>query len=392
MRKPDLQDDDFLTFHDAPWVMALRSSLIHWYRKQARDLPWRRSRDPYAIWVSEIMLQQTQVSTVVPFFERFMKSFPTVEKLAAASEAAVLKRWEGLGYYRRARNLHRAAREVTDQYDGQVPRDSATLSRLPGSGQYTAGAILSIAFDCREPIVEANSRRVLSRLFAIKGDLSRQPGKHLLWDLAKFVLPDKNVGDFNQAMMELGSQCCQKQYPRCMECPVKKWCRAFQEGLQEELPFTPAQPKIQAVREVAVIVRKGKRVLVVQRPNDGRWAGMYDFPRFECSFRSKEKIRQLMVRGVHQQTGVPIQAGNKIGQIRYVVTRFRTSVDCYEAHFLNTGKSNRSENDISVNTLQKEQQEAGSLWHMQWATRKQIDSFPMSVPARRVIRLLEDFD
>ena len=193
---------------DAAWRRAFRRQLLAWYRRHKRDLPWRRTSDPYAVWVSEIMLQQTQVATVIPYFERFLAAFPTIRALAAADERDVLRHWEGLGYYRRARQMHLAARVLVAQHAASFPRELDTVRTLPGIGRYTAGAIASIAFDLRAPILEANTVRLLSRLVAFDGDPASTAGQHALWSLADALLPARGCGEFNQALMELGSLVC----------------------------------------------------------------------------------------------------------------------------------------------------------------------------------------
>ncbi|HSG04908.1 MAG TPA: A/G-specific adenine glycosylase, partial [Nitrospiria bacterium] len=204
----------------SPNITLLRKHLLAWYRKSRRDLPWRRTRDPYHILVSEIMLQQTQVDTVIPYYHRFLKAFPTVSKLSRAPERKVLKLWEGLGYYSRARNLHRAAKEVHSGFEGKVPDTLEKLESLPGIGRYTAGAVASIAFDRRTPIVDGNVKRVLCRLFAIEDDPAATSVKNRLWELAESLVPGKSPGDFNQALMEFGATLCRPRNPSCGECPV----------------------------------------------------------------------------------------------------------------------------------------------------------------------------
>ena len=226
------------------------------------------------------MLQQTQVATVRPYFERFLAALPTVEALAAADEHEVLRLWEGLGYYRRARQLHQAARLICSRHGGRFPRDIEQLRRLPGIGRYTAGAILSIAFDQPQPILEANTSRLFSRLLAWSGEPASAAGQRLGWAMAEAVLPRRGAGRFNQALMELGSEVCQPRQPRCAVCPVASLCRAFAAGLQSRIPPPRRKAARKAVREAAVVVRRRGRVLLLQRPEGGRWAGLWDFPRF----------------------------------------------------------------------------------------------------------------
>ncbi len=212
--------DPSVVWPDVMWKARFRRRLMTWFRRSARDLPWRSTRDPYAVWISEIMLQQTQVVTVVGYFERFLAAFPTVVDLAAADEQQVLRLWEGLGYYRRARQLHAAAKIIVAEHQGRFPRDPQQIRDLPGIGRYTAGAIASIAWDAREPILEANTLRVFSRLLGYRGDPTQSRGQQLLWDFSASVLPAKEIGLFNQALMELGSEVCTPRSPLCDRCPV----------------------------------------------------------------------------------------------------------------------------------------------------------------------------
>ena len=253
-RKP-IEDQSTLVF-SAAQRQSLRRRLLAWYATHKRDLPWRRSRDPYRVWISEIMLQQTQVATVGNYFERFIRNFPDVRRLAAARETEVLREWEGLGYYRRARQLHAAAQQIVAEYGGQFPADASELQKLPGIGRYTAGAIASIAFDKRAPILEANTIRLLSRLIGFRGNPHSLSGQRPLWRVAEELLPQKRVADFNQALMELGSLVCTPSEPNCPACPVSTMCAANAAGLQTEIPPAKPRPVYAELHEAAVIVRK----------------------------------------------------------------------------------------------------------------------------------------
>jgi len=257
--------------------------LLEWYRKQKRDLPWRRSRDPYHIWVSEVMLQQTRVETVKPYFERFVSLFPTVEALAEAPEDVVLKAWEGLGYYSRARNLQSAAREVAEKYGGQVPSSKEQFSSLKGVGPYTAGAVMSIAFNQREPAVDGNVMRVLSRYFCIEEDVAKGGTRALMERLQYELIPDGEASDFNQAIMELGALVCTPKSPHCLVCPVMAQCAGRLEGKEEALPIkTKAKPPRPEYRACALAVSgDGRRVLLRRRPAQGLLAGMWELPHVE---------------------------------------------------------------------------------------------------------------
>jgi A/G-specific adenine glycosylase len=252
--------------------------LLAWYRRCRRDLPWRESRDPYRVWVSEIMLQQTQVDRVREYFTRFMGRFPDVAALAGAAERDVLKAWEGLGYYRRARQLHAAAKRIVAEHGGDFPQTAAGLRELPGIGRYTAGAIASIAFGQPEPIVEANSRRVIARLVGHAepvGGARDEP----LWQVAAALVPPRNAGLFNQALMDLGAMVCTVSRPRCECCPLAAACVARASGRVEELPVLPRQRAVKQIRETALVLRIGRRVVVERQREGAWWEGLWDFPR-----------------------------------------------------------------------------------------------------------------
>lgn len=258
------------------------TELLNWYNTHKRDLPWRRSRNPYYIWISEVMLQQTRVETVIPYYHRFIEQFPTVEALADAPEEQVLKAWEGLGYYSRARNLQAAVREVKTSYGGQVPDSKEDISSLKGVGPYTAGAVLSIAYNKPEPAVDGNVMRVLSRYFLLRDDIAKPATRAGMEKLAKELIPEGKAGDFNQALMELGATVCTPKSPHCLTCPVMELCAGRLEGAADELPVkTKAKPPRPERRAVAYIEGAGAergRVLIRQRPKEGLLARMWELP------------------------------------------------------------------------------------------------------------------
>ncbi|MEM6453573.1 MAG: A/G-specific adenine glycosylase [Acidobacteriota bacterium] len=255
---------------------ALRAALLAWYRRHARDLPWRRTRDPYAIWLSEVMCQQTRVETVIPYYERWLAALPTVDDLAAADEDRVFKLWEGLGYYRRARNLHRAAQRVVA--DGGFPIAAVDWMDLPGVGRYTAGAIASIVHGEPAPVVDGNVKRVFARLFAIDDSIDASATIRRLWSIAEALVDPEDPGAFNQALMELGARVCTPRRPQCLTCPLSSMCAARAAGRQADLPVRRAKRAVPH-RDVALArVRRGARVLLVRRPPDGLLAGLWDFP------------------------------------------------------------------------------------------------------------------
>lgn len=262
---------------------SLHTALLGWFARVARDLPWRRGHDPYGTWISEVMLQQTQVDRVVDYFHRFMERFPTVERLAAAPEAEVLRAWEGLGYYRRARQLHAAARRIVADHGGLVPDTVTALRGLPGIGRYTAGAIASIAFDHPEPVVEANSRRVLARLTAHAEPLDGTAGDAPIWAIASALVPPRRAGLWNQALMDLGATTCTPRAPICSACPLASHCLALATGRVGSIPVSTPRPPAVAVEETAVVVRRGSSVLVIRRGPGEWWEGLWDFPRLPAT-------------------------------------------------------------------------------------------------------------
>ncbi|MEX2212881.1 MAG: A/G-specific adenine glycosylase [Phycisphaeraceae bacterium] len=264
---------------------AIRRKLLAWYRNHRRDLPWRaregETPNAYHVLVSEAMLQQTQVATVIAYFHRFIEAFPTVEALAAADEQRVLRLWQGLGYYRRARNLHASAKVIVEQHGGRVPDSVEALSALPGVGRYTAGAVASIAYGRAEPIVDGNVARVLARWFAIEEAIDAPATKARLWSLAAELVPAKGASDFNQAMMELGALVCQPRGPKCVACPVRGECEAAKRGEAEAYPVKAARRKPRAVKHQVVAIESGGAFLFEKRPAQGLWSNMWQLPTAE---------------------------------------------------------------------------------------------------------------
>jgi A/G-specific adenine glycosylase len=335
--------DNELSFFTTPQRQILRRRLLAWYAVHKRDLPWRQSRDPYRVWISEVMLQQTQVATVSDYFDRFIGAFPDLHSLAAAEETDVLKLWEGLGYYRRARQLHAAAKKVVVEFGGKFPEDPSDLQKLPGIGRYTAGAIASIAFGSRTPILEANTIRLLSRLVAFRGNPHSQVGQQPLWRVAEEILPQKRVAEFNQALMELGSLVCTPSEPSCSECPLSKVCVAYAAGLQQEIPPAKPRPIYTDLREAAVIVRKNGSVLVRRCAEDERWAGLWDFPRFAVEADGPLFARTEIAAKVSSQTGIECAPGGLLKTMKHGVTRYRITLDCYQATYV-SGRVRASKN------------------------------------------------
>lgn len=308
----------------------VQRALLDWYAVHRRNLPWRRTRDPYAVWVSEMMLQQTQVATVTAYYEAWMRRFPDVTALARAHEDEVLHAWQGLGYYSRARRLLAGARAVVERHGGRVPDDVAELRTLPGIGPYSAGAIASIAYGRPEPLVDGNVTRVLTRLFALRGDPARAPLKSELWQRARDLIYEPRASDFNQALMELGATLCTPQKPRCAECPLAPECAARRAGIAAELPETARRPKTTAVLMVAAVVQRRGRVLVTELARDApRWAGMWQFPATEV--KTRETPRRALARAVRESVGLDAQANELVTVVRHGVTRYRITLEAYRA-------------------------------------------------------------
>ena len=309
---------------------ALRRALLAWFDAHRRPMPWRESRDAYPIWVSEVMLQQTTVAAVVPYFERFLAAFPTVRHLAAADEQRVLHLWQGLGYYRRARHLHAAAKRLVADHGDEPPDDPAVWAELPGVGRYILGAVMSQAFERKLPIVEANSLRVLARWFASPLDPRAGAGQKWVWLAAAAVLPDARVGDFNQAVMELGATVCTPVAPRCDECPVAKWCEARRLGSQATIPPKPKAKAITSVAEVGVILHDDRAVCLFQRrPDAKRWANMWEVPHGEVA--PGETPEDAAARVVRELTGFAATLGEEVATVRHGVTRYAITLTGFAA-------------------------------------------------------------
>ena len=354
------------------WRRSLAKKLLAWFAEHARDLPWRRTHDLYAIWLSEVMLQQTQVATVIPYWKRFLSRFPDVDSLAAADEREVLRLWEGLGYYRRARQLHIAAKQIVAEHQGKFPTSHEAVRGLPGIGRYTAGAILSIGLDQRLPILEANTIRVLSRLTAFEGDPSSNAGQKYLWSVAEQILPVKKCGAFNQALMELGSEICTPKSPACDRCPVAALCQARERQLVELLPRAAKRTKYEEITEVAVIVRERGRVLVRHCQPGERWAGLWDFPRFSAGSEGDNGMsieRQVPLR-IRELAGLEVVAGQRLTTLKHGVTRFRITLHCYEA------------------TRVKHSPGGAARGNVQWVAIDQLTNYPLSVTGRKIARLI----
>ena len=325
---------------------AFRQNLLRWYRRSHRKLPWRATRDPYRIWVSEIMLQQTRVDTVLPYYARWLRAFPTVQALARATDDRVLKLWEGLGYYSRVRNLHRAAQIIVREHDGKLPRTLDSLLELPGVGRYTAGAIASIAFGQRAPLVDGNVARVFARIFAIRADVRSPRTFQSLWQLAEHLLPEDNPGEFNQALMELGALVCTPANPRCDICPMRHACRARARGLVTQLPHRGHKPQTVRVDANAALIRRGGRILLQRRPQRGLLANLWELPQAD---RSRFRL------------------GRQLCEVRHTITHHRIAMRVLEC-------------------IPKIPIRSNGRWR--WATRRQLQALALPAAHRRAIDLV----
>ena len=311
---------------------AIRRTLLRWFDENARDLPWRRSSDPYAIWISEIMLQQTQVATVAPYYERFMRHFPTVEKLARARLDSVLKLWEGLGYYSRARNMHKAAQEIVRRFDGHLPADREALLSLPGIGAYTAGAVASIAFGLREPVVDGNVTRVLCRIFRIQTDPKKATTCATIWSLAGQLQPASRPGDFNQAMMELGGEICVPRRPRCEICPLKRTCQAHRHGEETALPVRSSKKPIPHYTVVIGLIYRRGRILIDKRKPEGLLGGLWEFPGGKQE--KGETLEEALQREVSEELGIQIAVERPLTVVDHAYSHFRIRLHAFECRYV----------------------------------------------------------
>ncbi len=316
---------------DPRWIEEIRSGLLGWYDEAGRKLPWRADRDSYRILVSEFMLVQTTVAAVIPYFERFLRRFPDARALAEADTADVLKAWEGLGYYRRARQLQAAARQIVEGHGGTIPDDPEAVRSLPGVGPYIAGAVLSFAFDRPEPIVEANSQRVLARLIAMGDDPKSTPARRRIWEAAARLVPPVRAGDFNQAMMDLGAMICTPREPSCLVCPLSRFCSARRQGLQDAIPRATPRRAPELVGEACAVVRDRGRLLVVRRGPGRLWTDFWEFPTIHVSGpdpagRSLGSAVYL-TEGVRRLAGVDAAIGPVSATIRFGVTRYRVTME-----------------------------------------------------------------
>lgn len=360
-----MDPNDWLELSD---LKDLQRSVLRWYQANGRDLPWRRTRDPYAVWISEIMLQQTTVGTVLGYFDSFLKRFPTIQALAKAPEQDVLHAWQGLGYYRRARNLQRAAQQMVRDHDGKFPADLEDLGELTGLGPYTARAVACFAFGQKVGILEANTRRLWSRVSAASGDPTRGPLEKKLWEMADRVLPATRFADFNQAVMDLGARICTPRDPKCDDCPLMNHCRARAEEEVHLYPQLPPKRAIEDVDHVSVVAWSGdrQRVIVTQRPADGPWARLWEFPRVErqpsesWSAAAKRSLLRFLPR---------FRLKEELLTFQHRIMHYRVTLKCFAADA--AGEQLRG--DLSSGDVR-------------WMKLDELADLPWSTPQRRLLK------
>ncbi len=304
---------------------SLRHALLDWFDKHQRALPWRQTKDPYAIWISEVMLQQTQVVTVIPYWRNFMERFPSVASLAAAELPDVFAMWRGLGYYSRARNLHRAAQQIVSEHGGELPKTAALLLTLPGFGRYTAGAVASIAHGEAAPLVDGNVARVFSRLFEVEGPPGDREREKRLWALAERHVAGERPGDWNQALMELGATVCRTDNPQCLLCPVRTHCIALSKGRVSELPPPKVRPPRKSLRLAVAIVRRDDLFLFARREEGGLFGGLWELPAAELSADAEDPQDVLSFL-----LGSSARVGRSLGEVRRTLTHRDLSLALYE--------------------------------------------------------------
>ncbi len=326
--------------------------LLNWYGKNKRTLPWRGHKNPYAVLVSEFMLQQTRVETVIPYFDKWMKLFPSFRALADADERDVLNAWEGLGYYSRARNLHKSAKLIVEKHSEKLPRDLTELQKLPGVGRYTVGALASIVFGMDEPALDGNLKRVYARLFDVKQPVDSTEGKKLLWGLARENLPKGKAADFNQALMDLGATICLPKNPRCEICPLAKDCRARINGTQHLRPVKKPKTKIPHYAHTAAVIVKRGRVLVAQRPPKGLLAGMWEFPNARVEGDPARGAGSALRR--EYRLNVRVKRG-ALAVIQHTYSHFKITVHAFHCELLSRVKTEK----------------------FRWVSLKRLDDLPM---------------
>lgn len=336
--------------------LTFAKNLNAWYRKHARALPWRETSDPYKIWISEIMLQQTTVSAVIPYYKKWIKMFPTVKHVAQARLQKILKTWQGLGYYSRAKNIHKSAKIICDNHQGRIPDDVNGLKKLPGFGPYTTGAVLSIAYDQRQPIIDANVRRVVMRILAVEGHADTSQDKKILTFLMN-KMPEKNLRIFNQALMELGALVCRNREPVCLACPVKSECLGYKKGIQEIIP----KPKKRIIKDIDVaigILKRKNKYFIQKRPAGGLLADLWEFPGGKTE--KGESLRAALRRELKEELDIEVESSQHLMNVRHYYTQFRANLHVSICEIKSDPKVRKDRKWVTLKDLSKYPMPSGS--------------------------------
>lgn len=349
-------------------IKQFHKNLIQWYKKNYRKLPWRNTTDPYLILISEVMLQQTQVNTVIPYFKNFLKIFPTIQDLAKANQQKVLKIWEGLGYYARARNLHKAAKIIVREYYGKIPESWVEFRQLPGVGDYIASAVISLAFGKPYAVVDGNVKRVLSRLFLIENPVNQSASQKAFQKQANYILDEKNPGIFNQAIMELGAVICTPKNPSCNICTVQKMCEAYRLSIVIEYPKRIKRKPVPEYRIATGVIYKNGKILITKRKPEGLLGGLWEFP--GGKIEDSESAKTACIREIKEETGLVIEIDHKLTQIKHAYTHFKIKMDVFICRYV-SGKIILNEAD-----------------DFRWTCVSELNKFPFPKANHKFIPLL----
>jgi len=350
------------------WKANFRKLLMEWYEREFRNLPWRQSTSPYKIWISEIMLQQTQVKKVIPYYKKFLNNFPKVHDLANANLSQVLKVWEGMGYYARARNLHKAAKIVAQEYDGIFPSELERVKNLPGIGPYTAAAILSISFDQNLPVLDGNVIRVLSRIFTVDLNPKSAQGKSHLLSIAQELLQPGKAGTFNQAMMELGALVCTPKSPKCSECPLANKCRAKTMNTMTSYPVQAPKKERPHYDIAAGIIWRGDEILIARRPEKGLLGGLWEFP--GGKLENGETLQQAVAREIREELDVRVSVQELVTVIKHQYTHFKITLHAFHCKYLSG------------------EPKAIGCVEWRWVKREGLDALPFPTANRKILNQL----
>jgi A/G-specific adenine glycosylase len=346
----------------------IQEKLVQWFEENQRDLPWRKAYDPYQVWISEIMLQQTQVKTALPYFDRWMKALPDIRSVANAKEEKILKLWEGLGYYSRARNLQKAAKIIVEKHGGLFPDRFADILELPGIGRYSAGAIASIGFNQDFPVVDGNVIRVLARLFSFEENTRLPKNVERFWKWAEELIPAGKARYFNQGMMELGALICAPNNPKCVQCPLNKECAAHRNGTAENLPNRGESQKLISIRVTCAVIRNKGKIFIQKRPSHGLMGGLWEFPGGKAE-KGETELKAIK-REIKEELGITLRNIKKIDRIRHGYTKFDVDLHCFSA-------------DLGPGTLRLTAATEGK-----WVSPSALKKFPFPAADRKLIQKL----